>query len=86
MTIVGYAYELAESLLRESLPRRWAHMRGVAACAKKLTPFVGGGAEVLDAAAVLHDIGYAPPLVDTGYHPLDGARHLHMPEAAVRST
>jgi hypothetical protein len=27
-------------------------------------------------AAWLHDIGYAPELVDTGFHPLDGARYL----------
>jgi hypothetical protein len=27
-------------------------------------------------AAWLHDIGYAPDLVETGFHPLDGARHL----------
>ena len=25
----------------------------------------------------LHDIGYAPELVDSGFHPLDGARWLH---------
>jgi hypothetical protein len=28
------------------------------------------------AAAWLHDIGYAPDLSDTGFHPLDGARYL----------
>jgi hypothetical protein len=27
-------------------------------------------------AAWLHDIGYAPTLEDTGFHPLDGARYL----------
>jgi len=27
-------------------------------------------------AAWLHDIGYAPELVETGFHPLDGARYL----------
>jgi hypothetical protein len=27
-------------------------------------------------AAWLHDIGYAPEVVDTGFHPLDGARYL----------
>jgi hypothetical protein len=27
-------------------------------------------------AAWLHDVGYAPPVVDTGFHPLDGARYL----------
>ena len=32
--------------------------------------------EVLVAAAWLHDIGYVPGLVDTGFHPLDGARFL----------
>jgi hypothetical protein len=34
------------------------------------------GADLLVAAAWLHDIGYAPALRDTGFHPLDGARHL----------
>ena len=29
------------------------------------------------AAAWLHDIGYAQGLTQTGFHPLDGARHLH---------
>lgn len=75
---VGIAYVLAEELLRERLPRRWAHTQGVAACARKLAPLVGDRAEVLEAAAVLHDIGYAPRLVNTGFHPLDGARHLRM--------
>lgn len=37
---------------------------------------VGSDAEVLAAAAWLHDIGYAPELILTGFHPLDGARHL----------
>jgi hypothetical protein len=30
----------------------------------------------LVAAAYLHDVGYAPGLVQTGCHALDGARHL----------
>jgi hypothetical protein len=30
----------------------------------------------LVAAAWLHDIGYAPQLVQSGFHPLDGARYL----------
>ncbi|MEU6121837.1 HD domain-containing protein [Streptomyces sp. NPDC047123] len=76
MTTVGCAYKLAEVLLSDSLPRRWAHTQGVAARARNLAPLVGDGAAGLEAAAVLHDIGYAPPLVDTGFHPLDGARHL----------
>ena len=31
---------------------------------------------LLVAAAWLHDIGYAPTLAATVFHPLDGARHL----------
>ncbi|MGA4850283.1 HD domain-containing protein [Streptomyces sp. G5(2025)] len=81
MTTVGYTYELAGALLRESLPRRWAHTQGVAACARELAPLLDEGAGVLEAAAVLHDIGYAPSLVDTGFHPLDGARHLRALDA-----
>ncbi|MGW4562038.1 HD domain-containing protein [Streptomyces sp. NPDC004561] len=81
-TEVDWAYELAGELLRDSLARRWAHTQGVAACARTLTPLVGDDAEVLESAAVLHDIGYAPPLVETGFHPLDGARYLRDAHAA----
>lgn len=31
---------------------------------------------MLIAAAYVHDIGYAPELVQTGFHPIDGARWL----------
>ena len=33
-------------------------------------------AELLVAAAVLHDVGYAPTVALTGFHPLDDARYL----------
>ena len=33
-------------------------------------------ADLIGAAAWLHDIGYLPELVDTGLHGLDGARYL----------
>ncbi|MFE0174892.1 HD domain-containing protein [Streptomyces sp. NPDC059002] len=78
---VGRSYELAEALLGESLPKRWEHTKGVAACARRLGPLFGDQSEFLEAAAVLHDIGYAPPLVVTGFHPLDGARHLRTLDA-----
>ncbi|MEV0702685.1 HD domain-containing protein [Saccharopolyspora sp. NPDC050389] len=86
VTTVGRAYELAEALLRESLPRRWEHTRGVATCARRLAPLVGDLGEVLETAAVLHDIGYAQSLVDTGFHPLDGARYLRAVNAASPSS
>lgn len=72
----GWARELTRTLLERPLPRRWAHSQGVAARAVELAPILGADAELVEAAAWLHDIGYAPDLVDTGFHPLDGARYL----------
>ncbi|AJC55128.1 metal dependent phosphohydrolase [Streptomyces sp. 769] len=37
---------------------------------------LGEDADLLVAAATLHDVGYAPRLAGTGFHPLDGARFL----------
>ncbi|MGI5285804.1 HD domain-containing protein [Nonomuraea polychroma] len=72
-----WAHDLAEDLLKTDLPRRWAHTRGVAARAVSLAPILGEATDTLTAAAAyLHDIGYAPRLVVTGFHPLDGARYL----------
>ncbi|AUY54501.1 HD domain-containing protein [Streptomyces sp. CB01881] len=71
-----WAYELAESLLSTDLPRRWVHSKGVAGKARSLATILGPDAELLESAAVLHDIGYSPRLTDTGFHPLDGARFL----------
>ena len=64
------------ALLKDSLPRRWAHTQGVAAKARTLSGLLAEDAELVEAAAWLHDIGYAPDLHDTGFHPLDGARYL----------
>jgi hypothetical protein len=58
------------------LPQRWAHCQGVARQAATIGPALGQGAELVEAAAWLHDIGYATPLVNSGFHPLDGARYL----------
>lgn len=49
---------------------------GVAERARTIASIVGEDAELLEAAAVLHDIGYSPDLAKTGFHPLDGARYL----------
>lgn len=78
----AWAGDLARRLLEEPLPRRWNHTRGVAGRASSLKPILGADAELVVAAAWLHDIGYAPDLVDTGFHPLDGARYLRDVEQA----
>src|ERR1044072_947475 len=73
-----WAWTLAERLLARDLPRRWAHVQGVA----RVGAHVGrvllapGDQDVLVAGALLPDICYAPALVDSGYHPLDGARFV----------
>jgi hypothetical protein len=72
----SWAESLAEQLLAEALPDRWAHSRGVGLKARELRELAGEHADVLEAAAFLHDIGYAPGVKATGFHPLDGARHL----------
>ena len=75
-TLASWAEQLARALLQEPLPRRWAHVQGVAARARGLAPVLGADADLLEAAAWLHDIGYAPGLAVTGLHQLDGARYL----------
>ncbi|MDF9817217.1 hypothetical protein M2266_006530 [Streptomyces sp. SPB162] len=40
--------------------------------------------DLLEAAAWLHDLGYATELRATGFHPLDGARHLESLDAPRR--
>lgn len=63
-------------LLAEALPRRWAHSQGVGRKAESIGPLLGDDADTLACAAWLHDIGYAPALVRSGSHALDGARYL----------
>ncbi|MCC3775358.1 HD domain-containing protein [Streptomyces sp. UNOB3_S3] len=82
MDLIVWAHDLADSLLAEPLPRRWVHSCGVQERARSIAPILGDDARLLEAAAVLHDIGYSPRLVDTGFHPLDGARFLRSVEHA----
>lgn len=70
------ARDLARRLLAEPLPRRWAHTQGVGRKAESIAHLFGEDAGLLSRAAWLHDIGYAPELAKTGFHPLDGARYL----------
>jgi hypothetical protein len=72
----AWASQLAERLL-EPLGRRWQHTLGVARRAQSFGQLLDQQeSEVLVAAAYLHDIGYAPELRDTMFHPLDAARFL----------
>lgn len=73
---MAWGRELARDLLAEPLPRRWAHTRGVAGRAASIAHVVGADADLLVCAAWLHDIGYSPGLVVTGFHSLDGALYL----------
>ncbi len=82
MELSAWAADTARKHLAVSLPRRWAHTQGVAARARSLAPILGENAGLLEAAAWLHDVGYAPGLVRTGFHPLDGARYLRDVERA----
>jgi hypothetical protein len=75
-TLAPWAQQIARVLLQQALPRRWAHVQGVAGRARSLAPVLGADADLLEAAAWLHDIGYAPGLATTGLHQLDGARYL----------
>jgi hypothetical protein len=82
MSQSAWAEQTARHLLQDPLPRRWAHVQGVAAAARTLAPVLDADADLVTAAAWLHDIGYAPALAVTGFHPLDGARYLRDVEHA----
>ncbi|TNH28512.1 HDIG domain-containing protein [Micromonospora orduensis] len=75
---VHRARDLAQRLLAD-LPERWRHTIGVARRAEEVADTAGSHSEadILLAAAWMHDIGYAAELRDIGFHPVDGARHLH---------
>jgi hypothetical protein len=59
------------------VPHRLAHVTGVAASTARVVALAGSDhADELIAAAWVHDIGYAQPVVRSGFHPLDGAVFL----------
>ncbi|MEO8969435.1 MAG: HD domain-containing protein [Solirubrobacteraceae bacterium] len=63
--------------LLEPLGARWRHTTGVVKRARVVgAALERGDSDVLMAAAFLHDIGYAPELAQTGFHPVDGARFV----------
>jgi hypothetical protein len=84
--LVRWAASQAEIRLAP-LGRRLTHVQRVGRRAAEIGPkVVGPDANALTAAAYLHDIGYAPELAATGFHPLDGARFVRdqgFPELAM---
>lgn len=83
--LITWARAHAEKRLRAPLPRRWAHVQGVSERARVAAPlFSEDDAALLVAAALLHDVGYAPDIAYTGFHPLDGARYLREVGASER--
>jgi hypothetical protein len=76
MTLEPWATAQAERLIGP-LGDRWAHVQAVARQAGRVAAaFSPEDGDVLVAAALLHDIGYAPSLNRLGFHPVDGARFL----------
>ncbi len=74
--LIKWAEEQASTLL-SPLGNRWLHVQGVAEKARDVSKaFNECDGTYLIAAAYLHDIGYAPSLKKTGFHPLDGACYL----------
>ncbi len=74
MSLTSWAAPNAKRLL-SPVGTRWQHVRQVAEQARRVTKAVlPADRDLLVAAAYLHDVGYAPALAVTGFHPLDGAR------------
>ncbi len=75
-SFINQAAKHAEYLLAP-LGNRWLHVQRVAERARQISrAFDADDATYLVAAAYLHDIGYAPALTNTGFHPLDGAYYV----------
>ena len=86
MDLVEEAHQLSQRHL-ESLERRWRHVQAVAACSRDLVQILpDSDRSCVVAAAWLHDIGYAPALAVTGFHPVDGAMYLDRLGAFLRSS
>jgi hypothetical protein len=76
-SLVAWASERA-NVLPSPLGNRWLHVQGVVKRAYWVgQTFEEGDRIPLLASAYLHDIGYAPSLRVTGFHPLDGALYVN---------
>ena len=75
-SLIAWASERTATLLAP-LGNRWLHAQGVVDRAQWVGAiFDEPDRSFLVAGAYLHDIGYAPALQHTGFHPLDGAYYL----------
>src|SRR5438128_1925850 len=71
-----WAERTARELLAP-LDARWRHTLRVVDSARSFRDVLDADEfEVLVAAAYLHDVGYAPGLAETEFHPLDGGRFV----------
>jgi HD domain len=76
MALTSWAVTNAERFLSPLGPR-WSHVQQVGEQARRIAHVVPPtDRDLLMAAAYLHDVGYAPELAETGFHPLDGARWI----------
>jgi hypothetical protein len=76
INIVEWAAQQASELLTP-LGNRWLHTQGVVKRAYQIANALNEeDRSTLIAAAYLHDIGYAPAIRQTDFHPLDGAYYL----------
>lgn len=76
MSLTSWAVANSERFLFP-LGARWSHVRQVGEQARRIAHVVpSADRDLLVAAAYLHDVGYAPELAKTGFHPLDGARWI----------
>lgn len=76
--LIKWAYEQSSSLLAP-LGNRWLHVQGVVERAYSIEKLFNESEQAyLIASAYLHDIGYAPSLKVTGFHPIDGAYYLKL--------
>ena len=76
MSLTSWAVTSSERFLFP-LGSRWSHVRQVGEQARRIAHVVPpADRDLLVAVAYLHDVGYAPQLAQTGFHPLDGARWI----------
>lgn len=74
--LVEWAESHAAKLL-EPLGARWTHTQGVALQAARVSgALFENDRAVLIVGAYLHDVGYAPQVAKSNFHPLDAADHL----------